>query len=440
MTEVTVTEPSPSTSAKRRHRRDTEVSVVIPTLNEAGNVEMLLNGLRSTFRALGTDYEIIVVDAGSTDATVEKTQALGVRVHRQQRPGYGSALIEGMRLACGRYVLTMDADLSHNPNVVRRLYRNRKRADILIASRYVRGGYAHMPLSRRLLSAVLNRAYARVLDLPVRDLSSGFRLYRRAVLKDLQLEQQDFSLLEEVLVKAYAEGYSVEEIPFHYHPRKSGTSKAKVVAFGISYSKLLLRLWRLRNSISSADYDERAFYSWILPQRLWQRRRYHLITGLLEPSGEILDVGCGSSKILESIPAGVGLDVSMRKLRYRRALGNDLVAATLFALPFRSKSFDQLICSQVIEHVPRDEVFLHEFHRVLKPGGILIVGTPDYARLSWRIIEKLYGILMPGAYADEHITHYTFAGLRSLLEENGFDYVDHGYVYGSELVIKARKR
>ena len=192
--------------------------------------------------------------------------------------------------------------------------------------------------------------------------------------------------------------------------------------------------------MSSADYDERAFYSWILPQRWWQRSRYNVITGFLEPSGSILDVGCGSSKILESIPCGVGVDILQRKLRYRRALGNDLACASLFSLPFRSKSFDQVICSQVIEHVPRDEVYLNEFHRVLKPGGILILGTPDYGTLSWNVIEWIYGKVMPDAYADEHITHYDLKDLLETLKRHGFEPLEHKYVFGSELIIKARRK
>src|SRR5207237_1313611 len=91
-------------------------------------------------------------------------------------------------------------------------------AELVIAD----GGRADMAPLRRLLSHVLNRAYARVLALPLRDLSSGFRMYRREVLDGLWPAARDFDVLEELLVRAHAEGWRVVEVPFHYMTRGSG--------------------------------------------------------------------------------------------------------------------------------------------------------------------------------------------------------------------------
>jgi 2-polyprenyl-3-methyl-5-hydroxy-6-metoxy-1,4-benzoquinol methylase len=92
----------------------------------------------------------------------------------------------------------------------------------------------------------------------------------------------------------------------------------------------------------------------------------------------------------------------------------------------------------VIEHLPRDPRILSEVVRVVKPGGIVVVGTPDYATW-WTTIEKIYGAVHPDGYADEHITHYTFDTLRAEVEAMGCTYLGHEYVYGAELIMKFRK-
>jgi SAM-dependent methyltransferase len=116
-----------------------------------------------------------------------------------------------------------------------------------------------------------------------------------------------------------------------------------------------------------------------------------------------------------------------------------LVRGSLMALPFRTGTFDCVICSQVIEHVEKDPVLFSELARVLRIGGRLVLGTPDYATIAWRVIEPLYGWAAPGGYKGEHISHYTLAGLLELLPRHGFEVLEHAYVARSELIIRARK-
>ena len=114
-----------------------------------------------------------------------------------------------------------------------------------------------------------------------------------------------------------------------------------------------------------------------------------------------LDVGCGSSRILQALTEGsVGVDVLARKLRYDRKFRVPLVQASGFDLPFPDDSFCCVVSSQVIEHVPKDSPMIDELCRVLGPGGRLVLGTPDYSRWEWVYLEKLYGKVAPGAYAD----------------------------------------
>jgi ubiquinone/menaquinone biosynthesis C-methylase UbiE len=109
------------------------------------------------------------------------------------------------------------------------------------------------------------------------------------------------------------------------------------------------------------------------------------------------------------------LDILIRKLRFTRQFRKELVAGSLFNLPVPDCSFPCLICSQVIEHIDREGVF-DELDRVLEPGGFLILGTPDYSKWQWNTIEWVYGKVLPQAYADEHITHYSFRNYFEFVE------------------------
>jgi glycosyltransferase involved in cell wall biosynthesis len=419
-----------------------QMSIVIPALNEGVNLKRLLPRLHHVVSTLSSQgHEIIVVDGGSTDDTVAVVQEAGARVVTQEEPGYGGALKAGFAAAQGEYILTLDADLSHDPDFVEGMWRARQDAEVIVASRYVSGGSARMPFFRKVLSLILNRFFTKGLSLPLHDISSGFRLYRASAVKEMGLESSDFDVLEEILIRCYARGWRIKEIPFQYLPRQEGDSHIDLLRFGFAYLRTFRRMWELRNSILCADYDDRAFDSRIPPQRYWQRRRHHIVTKFASGagSGSCLDVGCGSSRILASLDRVVGVDVLVRKLRWARKYGKPLVNASAFDLPFRDASFDCVICSEVIEHIPAGQKPFLEMKRVLKDGGILILGTPDYGRLSWRIIEGMYHHLIPGGYADEHITQYTREDLARGMQELGFVLFDVEYVLGSEMIMLLRK-
>src|SRR2546425_6445232 len=161
----------------------------------------------------------------------------------------------------------MAAAPSHDPGLVAGLGAVRDPLAIGIASRYVPGGSATTSRFRSFLSRLLNVVFARGLALPVRDLSSGFRIYPASAARRLQARASDFDILIELLVRAYAGGWRIVEIPFHYAPRQAGSSKARILRLGRAYARQLVSLWRLRNSIEAADYDERAFNSIVPLQR-----------------------------------------------------------------------------------------------------------------------------------------------------------------------------
>jgi dolichol-phosphate mannosyltransferase len=418
-----------------------ELSVIVMALNEAGNVAVLLRDLERSLGGLGIAHEVLVVDGGSTDGTPEVARAGGGRLIPQRERGYGRALAEGFAAARGRFVITMDADLSHPAPFVEELWRARDRGELVVASRFVPGARFDAPRGRKVLSRLLNGVSSRVLAMPVHDLSSGFRLYHAEALRGIRVAGVHFEALEEILIKVFMDGWRLAEIPFHYASRREGSSKAHLVAFGLSILRTLHAMWRLRTSIASADYDGRAYDSVIPLQRWWQRSRHRVVTAwAARIEGAVLDAGCGSSRILADLPDAVGLDVSLGKLRYARHRGAAVVEGSIFALPFRDASFAGAVCSQVIEHLPGDADPFAELARVVRPGGHLIIGTPDYGRPWWPLIERVYQAVHPHGYADEHITHYTNASLRRHLEQAGFTVLAQDTILGAELNLLARRR
>ena len=413
-----------------------DLSIIIPTFNEATNISVLIDKIKEIFNNFDCIYEIIVVDAGSTDNTCKIAKDKEVFAFIQKHPGYGGALRDAVKSAKGKFIITMDADFSHNPYIIERLFSCRNFAHIVIASRYARGGLANMPVSRRILSSILNKFLCFGLSLPVKDISSGFRLYNSEIFKEIDFSEKDFNVLVEILVKAYTHGFKVEEIPFHYQPRSKGKSHAKIIKYGFGFLRTFFKMWKMRNTINAADYDDRAFHSRIPMQRFWQRERYKIILSFVGYPQSILDVGCGTSKILGALPQAIGLDINFKKLRYDLSLGNPLVNADIRNICFKDTSFDEVICSEVIEHLKEGDCIFQELKRVLKIGGILILGTPDYSRFSWVLIEWLYKKLIPGGYGDEHISHYTKSDLVGRMQSLGFKLESHRYILGSELICK----
>ena len=236
-----------------------EISVVIPAYDEEANISALISGVRQVLEKNQCVFEIIVVDANSKDDTVKRAEKAGAEVLIQRRPGYGMALKEGFDKARGKYVITMDADLSHDPLFIEEMLKIRGDADVIIASRYVPGGSAEMSSFRRCLSIILNRMFRLILSLPYRDISSGYRFYNQKVLKQAVITCRDFDVLEEILIRAHNQGFRIVEVPFHYKPRAHGKSHVKLIHFGLSFSRTLWKMSRLRRS--SRCIDEKNQYS-----------------------------------------------------------------------------------------------------------------------------------------------------------------------------------
>ena len=429
---------SPRDERETRAAPSVMLSVLIVVWGEGDNLGPLLDSLNRALSEMGESSEVLVASGPGDSRLRASAEERGLTVVEASGRGYGEILRAGLAAAKGSFVLTMDGDLSHRPGYVTTMWDHRDSGEVLIASRYVRGSFAEMPWMRRMLSYLLNFLYRKTLSLPYRDLSSGLRMYRREVLEDIGLPgAKGLDALPEMLTKAVCQGWHVAEVPIWYQGARPWT-RARMFRLGIGFLQTLGKLFGLRNSVRAADYDSRAFDSLIPLQRYWQRRRFRIVRGFVGDARSVLDVGCGTSRIVFTLPNVVGLDISIAKLRWIRAPGRHLVQGSLSNIPFIDHSFDALICSEVIEHIPRQHVHLDQLIRVVRPGGILVIGTPDYARLRWRVLEWLYDRLIPGGYTSEHVNPYTHAELRHELQGLGLDVIDCLYVGGGEMIFKAR--
>lgn len=221
-----------------------ELTILTLTLNESGALGEFLSQLGPAIKPVVSNYEVLIVDGGSTDGTVEIAQSAGVRVVQQSKSGYGNAYREGLSLAKGKYILALDADSSHPKELFKTFWERRNDYSVVMGSRYLPGAGDTRPLGRKLLSRILNAVYATVLVCPLTDISGGFRLYRTEDVQKVVSEGPYYDVVAEIIVLLWGEGRKVLEIPYLYVPREQGQSKARIVRFGISYGKTLFKLWR----------------------------------------------------------------------------------------------------------------------------------------------------------------------------------------------------
>jgi dolichol-phosphate mannosyltransferase len=216
-----------------------ELSVVMPAYREADALRQLLPSLIPAVKSLSENAEIIVADSmEALDDTAAVCAGYGVRhIFRTGGNAYGDAVRTGIRSSTGRYVLLMDADGSHNPRDINRLWSARDSCDIIIGSRYIRGGSTENPAILIWMSRVLNYMYKFAFSLRVNDVSNSFRLYRGEQLRSIELISNDFDIVEEILIRlAFGLTKStVTEVPVTFEQRKAGESKRNLPAFMLSY-------------------------------------------------------------------------------------------------------------------------------------------------------------------------------------------------------------
>lgn len=210
--------------------------VIIPTYNEIENIEAIV---KAVF-ALSTDFHVLIVDDNSPDGTsqkvIEMQEAFSGQLFlevRKEKSGLGTAYIHGFKWAIERkyeYIFEMDADFSHNPEDLLRLYRTcANGADVVIGSRYKKGvNVVDWPLYRVLLSYGASFYVKMITGMRVHDPTAGFVCYRRCVLENINLDSIRFvgyAFQIEMKFRAYLKNYKIEEISIIFRDRVRGKSK-----------------------------------------------------------------------------------------------------------------------------------------------------------------------------------------------------------------------
>jgi dolichol-phosphate mannosyltransferase len=229
--------------------------VCIPTYNERENVEAICRAV------LGADarLDVLVVDDNSPDGTGQIADGLAAKepriqvLHREKKEGLGRAYLAAFRWALERgyrYVLEMDADFSHDPRYLPKLVDEAERgADLVIGSRYVQGGgTVNWGIGRQIISRG-GSLYARtILGVRVRDLTAGFKCFRREVLEALGLEtvtSSGYGFQIELTYKTLKKGFRVSEVPIVFEDRRVGSSKMSRKIF----LEALWKVWKLRFTV-----------------------------------------------------------------------------------------------------------------------------------------------------------------------------------------------
>jgi len=241
--------------SKALQTRLISLSVILPTYNEADNIIQVIESIKANLPQAIT-AEIIVVDDNSPDQTgkiVEEyskqltdTSSFSIQiVHRKQKTGLSSAIIRGINSARGDLIVVMDSDFSHPPEVIPRMIEELRdpQCDIVIASRYVRGGsIIGWPFKRRIISKGATKIAQYGLGVKeTKDPMSGFFALKRYVVNHIEFDAIGYKILLEILVKAKKP--CIKEIPYTFRNRRLGASKLDLPVI-IDYVKAVWRLYR----------------------------------------------------------------------------------------------------------------------------------------------------------------------------------------------------
>ncbi len=226
-----------------------KVSFVIAAYNEEGTVQQLTERIYTVVKQHNIPYEIIYALAGTRDAyailTMLQKKIRHLKLFYTKKPeGLGNAF----RFAFSKvardsdYVVTMDADLNHQPEEVPRFLKAVKttNADVIIGSRYVKGAKRErIPFWKRLLSDLINAAFTIIYGLRVKDKTSGYRLYKKKALDTIRFSSVNFEFLPEILILAKRQNLKLVEVPITFKYRVIGTSKLNLIKTATGYLKLI---------------------------------------------------------------------------------------------------------------------------------------------------------------------------------------------------------
>lgn len=229
-------------------------SVILLAYKEAENLKVLLPKIHSILKGMNEDYEILVIDSAEpTDNTQEVCDKFNARYIPQEEPYYAGAFRTGIKYAQKSVIQVLDADGSHNPEDIPRIHQKyREGFDLVIGSRYVKGGKTFdSPLSI-MMSKLLNFVMRISIGVNAKDISTSYRLYNASQLKAVTLKRNNYDVLQEVILrmKINKQNFTIGEVPISFQKRMFGESKRQLFKFIAGYIVTLFNLILIRLHIN----------------------------------------------------------------------------------------------------------------------------------------------------------------------------------------------
>ena len=240
--------------------KDIKYSIVTPAHNEEGNILSFISRIIKMATINQLSYEIIAIDDVSSDNTGKILDQLSDKfpqirvIHRFSKNGPGNAERAGFAIARGKWIITLDSDLSHRPEEIPDFIAAADKGyDMVIGSRFVSGGSMDGPAFRLLLSQACAFAAKLITGYPLHDASSGYRIMKASVLNKLNLKSGWFEIHTEIPIKFHLHGYKVGEIPIQYERRGEGQSKLTIFQSVPKYLGIMIKE-RIKKLTGSREY------------------------------------------------------------------------------------------------------------------------------------------------------------------------------------------
>jgi len=362
-------------------------SLIVPTFNEADNILLLLESVHQLLGKM--PHEIIVVDDDSPDKTWEIALAFAsshswVRVLRRcDQRGLSAAVLAGFEIARGDILGVMDADLSHDDQILPKLIEAVEHgAEIAIGSRRIPGGGAvEWPWYRKLSSTCATFLAKILLRLRLSDPMSGYFVLKRSLYDSCKDRLSPLGY--KILIEIYCKGRpnKVTEVPFIFKNRRQGHSKMS--------RKVIQQYFQMLMILRFNDLAQKVRYK-------YHTARYAKVRDWLK-EGDVLDIGCGrpcetmpDGAFLRYLGHGTGMDIKPLAGPFR------FVQGSVLELPFRDTSFDNVIAIEILEHVTDPHQAFAELSRILKSSGRIIISVPCENwlwKIIWSVWERTFGYM-----------------------------------------------
>jgi len=418
-----------------------DISVVIPAFNEAGRLPLFLDRVVSFCGASKKEYEVIVVDDGSSDGTFEIAASYHARFPNlrafrvETNRGKGYAVKKGLLKAKGDICMFLDADGSVGPEEIEKnvRYISKDGYDIFVGSRVLRDREQFLKVKwyRKFAGWIFNFFVQQILFKDIKDTQCGFKMFRKEIVKPLFSRGylDGFGFDVETLYLAHKMGYRVKEGPVSWQHVDGSKVNLFVDSIKMFMNILQIRNWHFTpiNTYSGYMGPNEYEYMYELENYHWwfvSRRNaaVDLIMALKIPLPVILDVGSGTGGNLMAfgrIGRACGIDISEKAVAFcaKRSL-NNVIQSPVEKIKYEEKTFDIITCLDVLEHVSSPLEALLEMKRVLKDDGRILIMVPAF-RILWSQHDEALG----------HLRRYEKKSLTCDLHEAGLKIEKMSYLF-----------